>query len=167
MWFGDAFLNGNLFSAVAGTGSVAVLFLAMRKILLRLPVSETRGRTLPHVTAVIATLGFATSNIHWSQFTITEVYTLNAFFVGLFLWLAMPARTRIERDEPSLLLRAVMLLSLGVALGNHLTIVFVAIPFGLWVYWPLLQPGRRTALLKDWQTATCLFTGLCVYLYAR
>jgi ABC-type phosphate/phosphonate transport system permease subunit len=71
MWFGDAASNGNLFSAVAGAASMAVLFLATRKILLRLPLSETRGRTLTHVTAVIAALGFAASNIHWSQSTIT------------------------------------------------------------------------------------------------
>jgi hypothetical protein len=165
-WFGDAASNGNLFSAVAGAAAVAVLFLATRKMLLRLPVSETRGRILQHVTAFIAALGFATFNIHWSQSTITEVYTLNALFVGLFLWLAVLARTRVERSEPSLLLRAGMAFLMGVALGNHVTIVFVVIPFGLWVYWPLLQPGRRFALLREWQTATCLLVGLCVYLYA-
>ena len=159
-WFGDAASNGNLLSAVAGAAAVTVLFLAMRKILLRLPVSETRGRTLPHVTAIVAALGFATSNIHWSQSTITEVYTLNALFVALFLWLAILARTRIERGEPSLPLPAGMAFLLGVALGNHLTIAFIAVPFGIWLYWPLMQPGRRTALLREWQIVVGLFAGL-------
>jgi hypothetical protein len=166
MWFGDPASQGNLFSAVAGAAAVAILFLAVRKILLRLPLSETRGRLLPSITAFVAAMGFATSNIHWSQSTITEVYTLNAVFVALFLWMAVLAHARIDRGESSLFLRSGLAFLLGVALGNHLTIVLVAVPFGLWLYWPLLQPGRRMAVLREWQTVLALATGLLVYLYA-
>ena len=166
VWFGDAASKGNLFSAVTGAAAVAVFFLATRKILVRLPVSETRGRVLPVATAFVAALGFASSNIHWSQSTITEVYALNALFAALFLWIAALARTLNDRDQPSLLLRSLLALLLGVALGNHFTVMFIAVPFGIWMYWPLLKPGRRLATLKEWQVPLGLVAGLCVYLYA-
>ena len=106
IWFGDAASRANLFSALAGAVAVPFLFLAARKLLLRLPVSDTHGRTLPFAAAFVAALAFAASNLHWSQSTITEVYALNALFVALFLWLALIARSRIERGERALGVRA-------------------------------------------------------------
>ncbi|MDA1298254.1 MAG: DUF2723 domain-containing protein [Chloroflexi bacterium] len=126
IWFGDEASQGNLFSVLAGAIAVPFFFLAARKLLLRLPVADTRGRTLPFATAFVAALAFAASKLHWSQSTITEVYALNAMFVAMFLWLALIARSRIERGERALAVRAGMALLLGFAFGNHVTVSFVA-----------------------------------------
>lgn len=165
LWFGDEASRANLFSALAGAAAVPLFFLASRKLLLRLPVAETRGRTLPFVAALITALAFATSNLHWSQSTITEVYALNAMFVSLFTWLALIARSSIERGETALGIRTGLALLLGISFGNHVTVSFVAIPFGIWIYWPLIR-NNATALLKEWQPVVALLVGLSVYAYA-
>ena len=165
IWFGDEASQGNLFSVLAGAVAVPFFFLAARKLLLRLPVADTRGRTLPFATAFVAALAFAASKLHWSQSTITEVYALNAMFVAMFLWLALVARSRIERGERALAVRSGMALLLGFAFGNHVTVSFVALPFGIWVYWPLLRRGARE-LIREWQPVAGLLAGLSIYAYA-
>jgi hypothetical protein len=162
---GDEAFRANLFSALAGALTVPFFFLTARKLLLRLPLSETRGRSIPFVTAFVAALAFGSSKLHWSQSTITEVYTLNALFVVLFMWLALIARTRTERGERALGVRTGMALLLGFAFGNHVTISFIAVPFGIWVYWPLVQQGTGR-LLREWKPAVALLVGLSVYAYA-
>lgn len=164
-WFGDEASKGNLFSALAGAAAVPLFFLATRKMLLRLPLSETRGRKLPFAVALLTAMAFITSNLHWSQSTITEVYTLNALFVGIFLWLALVARTRIERGDSAVWLRAGLAFLLGVAFGNHVTVSFVAVPFGVWLYWPLVRRDMKV-VLKEWQPVVGLIVGLTVYAYA-
>ena len=165
IWFGDQASRANLFSALTGALAVPFFFLATRKLLLRLPVADTRGRALPFAVAFVTALAFAASNLHWSQSTITEVYALNALFVALFLWLALMARSRIERGELAVGIRTGMALLLGVAFGNHVSIIFVAVPFGIWVYWPLAQRARRE-LFREWRPITGLLVGLAVYAYA-
>lgn len=165
VWFGNEASRANLFSALAGAATVPLFFLASRKLLLRLPVADTRGRTLPFAVAVVTALAFATSNLHWSQSTITEVYTLNALFVSLFTWLALIARAAIERGESALAIRTGLALLLGVAFGNHVTVSFVAVPFGIWIYWPLIKRDARS-VLTEWQPVLGLLAGLSIYLYA-
>ncbi|MDA0232522.1 MAG: hypothetical protein O3C69_03450 [Chloroflexi bacterium] len=41
----------------------------------------------------------------------------------------------------------------------------VALPFGIWVYWPLLRRGARE-LIREWQPAAGLLAGLSIYAYA-
>jgi hypothetical protein len=66
----------NLLSAVAGTLAVGLVYLIARRVAGRL-------------TAVVGALAFAVSPVFWSQSVIAEVYTLNAVFVALLLWLAL------------------------------------------------------------------------------
>jgi hypothetical protein len=165
IWFGDEASRANLFSALAGALAVPFFFLAARKLLLRLPVSDTRGRALPFAAAFVTAFAFAASNLHWSQSTITEVYALNAMFGALFLWLALIAKSRTDRGGRALGVRTVMALLFGVALGNHVTISFVAVPVGVWIYWPLVRSGGRRTL-REWQPIVGLLAGLAVYAYA-
>lgn len=165
LWFTDEAFAANLFSALAGAAAVPLFFLASRKLLLRFPVTDTRGRTFPFAAAFITALAFAASNLHWSQSTITEVYSLNAMFVSLFIWLALIGRSGIERGETALGIRTGMALLLGVSFGNHVTVSFVAIPLGIWIYWPLVRNNPR-ALLKEWQPVVGLLAGLSIYAYA-
>ncbi len=165
IWFGNEASKANLFSAITGAATVPFFFLAARKMLLRLPVTDTRGRRLPFSVALVVALAFGASNLHWSQSTITEVYALNAMFVGLFLWLAFVARARIEQGENAVALRAALTFLLGISFGNHVTVSFIAVPFGIWLYWPLLQRDAR-ALLREWQPFLGLIAGLGIYAYA-
>lgn len=163
---GDEAFRGNLFSVTTGALAVAFFFLATRKMLLRLPLADTGGRALPFAAAVVAAIAFATSNLHWSQSTITEVYAFNAMFVCLALWTTLRARSRIERGQRALWLRTGMAFLFGVALGNHVTIAFVAVPLAVWLYWPLVQERNWRTLLKEWQPPLALLIGISIYVYA-
>ncbi len=163
--FGDDALRANLFSALTGAMAVPLFFLASRKLLLRLPLADTRGRRLPFSAALVTAFAFAASNLHWSQSTITEVYALNAMFVSLFIWLALIARARTERGESAIGVRTALALLLGFSFGNHVTISFVAVPFGIWIYWPLIRRDAR-ALIREWQPLIGLIVGLSIYAYA-
>ena len=66
----------NLLSAIAGGLTVGLVYLIARRVARRLP-------------AVIGALAFAVSPVFWSQAVVAEVYTLNAAFVALLLWLAL------------------------------------------------------------------------------
>ncbi len=165
IWFGDEASRANLFSALTGAAAVPFFFLASRKLLLRLPVTDTRGRQLPFAAAFITALTFATSNLHWSQSTITEVYALNALFVSVFTWLALIARSKIERGESALGIRVGLGLLLGISFGNHVTVSFVAVPLGIWIYWPLIRLNAK-AVLREWQPVAALIAGLSIYIYA-
>lgn len=165
VWFGDEASKANLFSAIVGAIAVPFFFLAARKMLLRLPLADTRGTRLPFAVAFVTALAFATANLHWSQSTITEVYALNALFVGIFLWLSFIARARIEQGQTAVGIRAALALLLGFSFGNHVTIAFVAVPFGVWLYWPLLRRDAKD-LLTEWQPVVGLLLGLAVYAYA-
>lgn len=162
---GDEAWRGNLFSALFGALTVPVVFLAVNKLLLRLPMSDTGGRRLPLAVAAVTAAAFATSNLHWSQATITEVYALNAFFVATLIWLSLVARSEIERGRRALPVRVAIALLLGVALGNHVTIAITAAPFAVWVHWPLFA-RERWRLARDWQPGLMLLVGLGTYAYA-
>jgi hypothetical protein len=66
----------NLLSAVAGALVVALIYLIARRLAGRL-------------AAVIGALALAVSPVFWSQSVVAEVYTLNAVFVALLLWLML------------------------------------------------------------------------------
>ncbi|MBT3389054.1 MAG: DUF2723 domain-containing protein [Chloroflexi bacterium] len=74
----------------------------------------------------LAGLAFGLSQLFWSQALITEVYTLNAFFVILLLWLSLAAL----KPEQHVFFKPVWLerlggLIFGLALGNQITVVFL------------------------------------------
>ena len=51
---------------------------------------------LQRLAALLAALTFAFTPTFWSQAVVTEVYTLNAAFIALILWLALLWRWRVE-----------------------------------------------------------------------
>lgn len=90
--FGDPAYRLNLFSAVLAAATVGLLVLLLRRVSHRLGGRETRW----HLT-IAATLAitFAVTPTFWSQATRAEVYTLNAAFVALILWLCLARPDRI------------------------------------------------------------------------
>src|ERR671921_2885364 len=102
--FGDLAYRVNLSSAVYAASALLLVYL----LCLRL--------TRRAVPSCVAALLFGLSRDFWSQAVITEVYTLNALFVALVIFLLLLWRD--TRDERHLLLAC---FSMGLSLTNHLT----------------------------------------------
>jgi Protein of unknown function (DUF2723) len=101
---GDPAYRANLSSAVYAAAAVLLVYL----LCLRL--------TRRAVPSCVGALLFGLSRAFWSQAVITEVYTLNALFVALVIFLLLLWRD--IRDDRHLLLAC---FSMGLSLTNHLT----------------------------------------------
>lgn len=139
----------NLFSAVCAASTVGLVCDTARALLPAGPQTAA--------LSVVAALTLAFSPLFWSQAVITEVYTLLALAGALTLWLAV--QWRQGGSDGWLWLTG---LTLGLGLGNHLTLALMVPPL-LILLWP--QRGRlfhgRTLL-----PATALFVfGLGIYSY--
>jgi len=73
--WGDVAFRMNLFSAIWGAAAVGLLAL--------LGLEAIGTKWWP---PLVGALAFAFSRTFWSQATIAEVYTLNAFLIAVFLW---------------------------------------------------------------------------------
>jgi hypothetical protein len=96
----------NLLSTTCAVLAAWVVFLLMR--------SWDRGL----FAAAVASLAFGTFPLVWSQAIITEVYALNALFAALLLYMC-------ARDETNPRLLAAGGVIAGLALGGHLSIIFM------------------------------------------
>ena len=120
---GNLAYRTNLMSAVALTlAAVFVYALVVRSL--------PRFKITPNwIPGLIAAFTFGLTPVAWSQAVITEVYTLQALFVALILYLvtyspqSTNAQKRLDRLRGGIM---------GLALGNHITVVFI-IPLGLLV----------------------------------
>lgn len=139
----------NLLSAVCAALAVGVFFCAARRVL---PVRKPL-LLVPALTA----LTWAFSSLLWSQAVITEVYALLTFFSVALLWCL--ARWRDVMQDRYLWLAA---FTLGLALGNHLTILFWA-PAALVMLWPERSRWLRPTTLLP--AVALFFIGLSVYSY--
>jgi hypothetical protein len=101
---GDPAYRANLSSAVYAAAAVLLVYLLCLRF------------TRRAVPSCVAALLFGLSRDFWSQAVITEVYTLNALFVALIIFLLLLWRD--TRDERHLLLAC---FSMGLSLTNHLT----------------------------------------------
>jgi hypothetical protein len=160
---GDEAFRGNLFSATTAAATVPFVFLAARAVLTRLS-GAARGTWASYLFAVFGAAAFAVSSVFWSQATITEVYALNALFAAALLWLALDVRARVDARRPAALQLSLWAFMLGLGLGNHVTLILVAVPLALWVYWPVVR-------VRNWRAApigrplTALLAGLTMYAY--
>ena len=101
---GDPAYRVNLSSAVYAIVAVLLVYLLCLRLTRRV------------VPSCVAALLFGLSRDFWSQAVITEVYTLNALFVALVMFLLLLWRD--TRDDRHLLLAC---FSMGLSLTNHLT----------------------------------------------
>jgi hypothetical protein len=120
---GDVSYRLNLMSAFFS--ALGAAFVAAATALVLGHAASTRARTLMTVCAVAAGLLAATARSTWEQSIITEVYGLNAAFVGLLLLLLV-----IYGAAATLRVRAWSFwgacLAMGLALTNHPTTVLLA-----------------------------------------
>jgi 4-amino-4-deoxy-L-arabinose transferase-like glycosyltransferase len=139
----------NLLSAVCAAASVGLFF----QIAQRLLPADERPTALP----ILAALTFAFSSLLWSQAVISEVYALLMLFAALLVWLLV--RWREAGGDQYLWLAA---FTLGLGLGNHLTLVFV-VPAALIFIWPQRQRWFRVGTLLP--AAGLFVLGLGIYAY--
>ena len=154
--WGDPAYRLNLMSAVFAALAVGLLYLILLSTfrLFRHQRLELRDR----LVAAAAALAFALSPLFWSQALITEVYTLNAFFIALVVYLAL---RWMEEPRPRTLAAAALACGLGA--GNHVTILFLVPALAF-----LLVPRRRhlpASAGRVFLTALPFLIGLGVYAY--
>ena len=154
---GDFAFRGNLLSAILASASViAVYWVTLR-------LCRTMAPEAPEWFAVVAaalgSAALATSPLFWSQALITEVYALNAFFAGCLLLIAadVALSPRVESGRFKLALFGLLL---GVGLGNHLTLLAVAVPLLGWVW--SAAGWRKVA--SPWTVAPFVL-GISIYAY--
>ncbi len=141
---GDVAYRLNLMSAVCAAVAAGLLSLAIGQSL-RYGSGES-GRSPADffgASAATAALVLAFSAPFWSQAVITEVYALNALCVAVLVWLALRVRAGREGELVGLCIAA------GLALGNHLSTLFV-LPLIAALVWPAYWRqgrGRRVALV--------------------
>src|SRR5215207_6151114 len=144
--FGDPAYRANLSSAVYAAAAVLLVYLLCLRLTRRV------------VPSCVGALLFGLSRDFWSHAVITEVYTLNALFVALVIFLLL--HWRDTRDDRPLLLAC---FSMGLSLTNHLTSGLLLPAAVLFVG---LLDGRK---LRDlWLTlkgATLFLIALTPYLY--
>ena len=141
---GELATRTNLFSALCAAGTSAVLAWT---------VARSGGGWLG---GGVAGLALAVAPVVWSQAVVTEVHTLNAFFLALLLALAVVASR--DADPGACTNRRLGFatgLAWGLALGNHPTAALFA---------PLVCAGAR-GRARRWRYALAgLALGLGVYL---
>jgi Protein O-mannosyl-transferase TMEM260-like len=144
---GSIAFRANLLSAVLVASALAVTV----AILVRLGIRP--------LIAAGAALALGAVGTVWAAATVAEVNPLHLLFVALLLHRALVwEEGRRTRD---LLVGALLL---GLALGNHLLMVFVAPFVALFVLWV----GRREIAARPWMLAAAAgagLLGLSTYLY--
>ena len=127
---GDFAYRGNLLSAVLGAATATLLYWAILRICTR--VGKGGPDWLRVLGFALGAATFATSPLFWSQANVTEVYTLNTFLAASLLLIATYVVFDSGADHRKRL--AIFGLVLGLGLGNHLTLLAVAVPLLLWVW---------------------------------
>lgn len=134
-----------LLSALAGAAAAAFVAATVQELLGR------TGRAA--LAAVVAGLALACSTLFWGQATVAEVYALHACLAAVLLWIVVRGQ-----QSGSLRWPAAAGLIFGLALGNHLTSLWLA---------PLVLVSILTAQ-RRWRAVAAgfggLLAGLCVYL---
>ena len=108
--------------------------------------------------SIIAGLALAFSPLLWGQATVAEVYALNTCLAALVIW-------ALVRWRYSALLKWAVVagIAFGVALGNHLTSIWLTPLVAICLIMPPVQPARRVRAVASFALATG--AGLLVYVY--
>lgn len=136
--FGNLAFRTNLMSAVFAVLTALLVADITRR-------SFSGSKIVTNFAGVAAGLAFGLSQLFWSQAVITEVYTLNAFFITLILRLT-PLSGEYNEHPPRWQpwLDRLGGLIFGLALGNQITVIFL-LPVWLLVGTWSRGPRRRSS----------------------
>ena len=144
---GSVAFRANLLSAAYVTVSLVTLALIARRLGVR------------PILAIAAALATGAVGTVWAAATVSEVNPLHLMFVALIVHRALAWADRRATSD-----LAIGGLLIGLALGNHLLMLFVAPFVAVFVLWA----GRRELLARPWLlivAAATVALGLAVYLY--
>jgi tetratricopeptide (TPR) repeat protein len=144
---GPPIIRTNFLSAFFAAGSGLFLYLAVVRLLSGIEKDERKVMILAFFSAG----AFSFSLTIWTQAVVTEVYSLTAFFASVLLYLSFS-------DDPRA--PALFAYSLGLSLTNHMSIVMVGLPCGVY-----LIATRRIALKTLPLLALFFLVGLSAYAY--
>jgi len=111
----------NLMSAAATVFAAVLIYVLVTRFLSH---AKAAHNWLP---GIVAGYAFGLAPVVWSQAVITEVYALQALFVTLILFLAIYSTPSFNAQKNLDRLRGGIL---GLAMGNHITVIFL-IPIAL------------------------------------
>ncbi|HNT34715.1 MAG TPA: DUF2723 domain-containing protein, partial [bacterium] len=152
--FGNPASRLNLFSALAASLGVAVVFLIVRASLLSAP--ELSSRSLAMAFWAAACLAF--TQLYWSQAIIAEVYSLSALLIALLILVSFR-----NWHVPQRSYEIAFGLLAGLCLTHHAQSVFVIMPLGLLMIWRM---GFSTGYMRRWLAmGVCAIVPLGLYLY--
>jgi len=157
---GNVAYRVNLISPLFASLAVIFLYLCL--------VHLTQHRTI----SLLAALTFAFSRTFWSQAVIAEVYTLNAFFVALVLYLLLKQTNKSANQqtcgERSRTINKFAFVY-GLSLTNHLTMILLAPAIAIYALLTGLWKNSQRAAINDVKKALTaagpFLLGLSVYLY--
>ncbi|MDD5688150.1 MAG: DUF2723 domain-containing protein [Elusimicrobia bacterium] len=183
--FGNIAYRVNLMSAFFGALSCSIIYLVTKQIsgltdeqisdsytypLTRLPAKDSVEGLPAYLLTCLPALILAFSNSFWSQSVIAEVYTLNAFFVVLLIYLViyffygkstpLPVlQSKTRGEHPIIYLFAFIY---GISVANHF-IMFLFVPvFFIYLIWQ--NPKYFNLKIIILLIAISLF-GLLLYIY--
>ena len=105
----------NLMSAVFTALSAALIYGIVTRTL------NEQGHKQAWLAALISGYAFGLAPLVWSQAVITEVYALHAFLTALILYLFVT----VFQNVKIITLERIRGLALGLAIGNHVTTIFM------------------------------------------
>jgi len=145
--FGNIAYRVNLMSAFFGASTCAIFYFIIKKIV---PVNENNEKKLSAVLTLSAVILCFSSTL-WSQSIISEVYTLNAFFVVLIAYLLLTTYHL-----------PLIAFIYGIALANHYIMFLFGPVFAFYLIWK----NPKIFNLKTLLTLLIFFLpGLFLYLY--
>ncbi len=152
---GEVAYRLNLLSALWAALTVGLLYLTIELALREFDLAPV----LSSLAAALGAVCLAVSGTFWSQAVIAEVYSLNAFFVTLVLYLLLRAAANDASSATCLLLVS---FAYGLSLTHHRTMILLlpAIFVFLWLAEGL--PSKCPAL---WKGAALFLLPLLLYLY--
>lgn len=156
--WGDVAHRINILSAVSGAGSVLLVYWICHTIIEGTFVISRSPSYKTSTAAFIGAAAFAVSPLPWSQSIIGEVYSLNALFTGGILLLTLRWS---QEPRARFWVLALTIFLLGLGLGNHLTLLFVALPMS---YIIVMNRGAFT-LAPAFKLLIVFALGLSIYLY--
>lgn len=116
--FGNVAYRVNVMSAVCGAMACLLLYMALRSEQKAADVESRAPDVFRMAICLLPTLALALTVPFWRLSQVSEMYSLNAFFASLIVYLLI----RLDKFENFY----VAAFLLGLACGNHLTIIFLA-----------------------------------------
>jgi len=151
--FGTPYFRVALMSGISSAMAAGLFFLWLAKAVLK-------GERFAVLGALCAAVVWGTAPLVWAQSFIVDVFALQGLFVMAVIWWVTLV-IRPPSSNPEKVQLAILAITVGMALGNHITIVLMA-PACLAALWLARKRGASISFLLA--QIACVASGAEVYL---